>query len=286
MQLTKNNYEEYAIDWLDGNLKGEELRQMELFLSENPDILAELQGLDLTAIPQETIIYTKKDGLYRKKSVLGLPILALLLFTIIISFSALLIFGNKTKVSEQQKEVQFAENQDNNQKIEKNTTKKEEKIKRESENSNISTSDSKPQQQAALNTTVNSTVQQNKVKQSDINDSNQIPFPRSVKENKTSETDSLKQLLDSLQQVQGLPKIEWSSQPMAHINHQNLKIDYTVNDYTSKILIEAMLLESKTNQKQELVVRKVKGIKTPLGTIKFKEIREALLPESYFAALK
>ena len=45
MRIDRNNYEEFAMDYLDGSLTGNDLRSFEEFLRENPDIASEIADL-------------------------------------------------------------------------------------------------------------------------------------------------------------------------------------------------------------------------------------------------
>lgn len=54
MSVDRTNYEEWALDFLEGTLSPEEHQAFVLFLEENPDLQEEFQGfeeLDLTAVP-------------------------------------------------------------------------------------------------------------------------------------------------------------------------------------------------------------------------------------------
>ena len=52
MDINRNNYEVYMIDYLDGNLSPEKVDELMVFLDKNPDIKEEAEGLDMT-LPEE-----------------------------------------------------------------------------------------------------------------------------------------------------------------------------------------------------------------------------------------
>lgn len=55
MDLNRNNYELYVIDYIEGNLSSDMEQQMRTFLSENPDISAEIDGVGEFALDSEPI---------------------------------------------------------------------------------------------------------------------------------------------------------------------------------------------------------------------------------------
>ena len=64
--INRNNYEIYAIDYLEGKLTGEKLQEFENFLRLNPDIAAELEELAGIRLQPDSIVFKPKDSL--KKS--------------------------------------------------------------------------------------------------------------------------------------------------------------------------------------------------------------------------
>ena len=64
--INKNNYEIYAIDYLEGNLPPELKREFEAFLSANPDIAKELQDINGLELAEDNTSYELKS--YLKKS--------------------------------------------------------------------------------------------------------------------------------------------------------------------------------------------------------------------------
>lgn len=64
--INRNNYEEYLLMYLDGELSSEDTRSVELFLESNPDIKEELLLLQQTILQPEEIEFTAKHTLYRK----------------------------------------------------------------------------------------------------------------------------------------------------------------------------------------------------------------------------
>ncbi len=67
MKLSRANYETYLIDYLDGKLKPLEVANLLLFLEQNPDIKAEFEGIELTALTEIPVdLYPNKETLKKK----------------------------------------------------------------------------------------------------------------------------------------------------------------------------------------------------------------------------
>lgn len=60
-----HNYEEYMIDYIEGNLSPSLLKKMEKFLAHNPEIKEELYGLDEVFLLKEDISFSAKESLYK-----------------------------------------------------------------------------------------------------------------------------------------------------------------------------------------------------------------------------
>jgi hypothetical protein len=72
MRITQENYEKYFIDYLDGNLTEHEIELFEVFLSRNPDLRADLEGLEKIRIHPLNDLFPEKGLL--KKPDLTLPV--------------------------------------------------------------------------------------------------------------------------------------------------------------------------------------------------------------------
>jgi len=72
MQIDRSNYEIWIIDWLDGNLDNNQVRQLREFLDENPDIRDEFEDTETINIKPFSNSYNNKSLL--KKSVEDLPL--------------------------------------------------------------------------------------------------------------------------------------------------------------------------------------------------------------------
>jgi hypothetical protein len=68
IKISKSNYEEFMIDYLDGTLSEEREAELLLFLDANPELKAELEGLDEMVLDIDTPVFEFRDGL--KKSIL------------------------------------------------------------------------------------------------------------------------------------------------------------------------------------------------------------------------
>jgi hypothetical protein len=61
MKINRHNYEEYLIDFMDGNLSANEVEAVMSFLESNPDIKAEYEELNGDQLIAEEIIFDKKN---------------------------------------------------------------------------------------------------------------------------------------------------------------------------------------------------------------------------------
>jgi len=76
MNLTRHNYEEYFILYLDNELKAEECAQVQQFIRENPDLEEELLTLQKALLdPEEVYFFADKASLYREEAVSRAPII-------------------------------------------------------------------------------------------------------------------------------------------------------------------------------------------------------------------
>lgn len=65
MKIDRHNYEEYLLEYLEGELKGEILEAMEAFLAIHPEILPEVEGLSHIRLQAPTIHYPLQHNLKR-----------------------------------------------------------------------------------------------------------------------------------------------------------------------------------------------------------------------------
>lgn len=63
MKPDRSNYEIWFTDWLDGNLSEQEIGELKLFLSENPDLEEELNGLSVVSLNPPDLMFSGKKGL-------------------------------------------------------------------------------------------------------------------------------------------------------------------------------------------------------------------------------
>ncbi len=67
MKITRENYEIYFLDYLDGNIKGDLIKDLTVFLRENPDLSDELIRTGAVKLEQDTSSYAEKEKLYKEK---------------------------------------------------------------------------------------------------------------------------------------------------------------------------------------------------------------------------
>ncbi|HSH19412.1 MAG TPA: hypothetical protein VLA03_03115, partial [Draconibacterium sp.] len=67
MKITRNNYEAFFIDYLEGNLDNKMVDDFIEFLQQNPDLKEELSLFENVSIEQEKITFNKKELLLKEK---------------------------------------------------------------------------------------------------------------------------------------------------------------------------------------------------------------------------
>jgi len=67
MEINKNNYEAYFLDYLEGNLNENLVNDFIEFLQQNPYLKEELSLLESVSIEPENIPFNKKDNLFKQK---------------------------------------------------------------------------------------------------------------------------------------------------------------------------------------------------------------------------
>jgi hypothetical protein len=65
MKITRENYEPFFLDYLEGNLNEPLLNELNEFLQQNPDLKEELRLCEAVNLPSENINFTGKEKLYR-----------------------------------------------------------------------------------------------------------------------------------------------------------------------------------------------------------------------------
>jgi hypothetical protein len=67
MNIDRQNYEAYFLDYIEGNLNAAEIARLMDFLVSNPDLKAELENYEPVTLAPETNIYTEKDTLKKNR---------------------------------------------------------------------------------------------------------------------------------------------------------------------------------------------------------------------------
>jgi hypothetical protein len=65
MMITRDNYEPFFLDYLEGNLEENMIDQFLDFLEKNPDLKEELHLFENIHIPEEQVVYSGKEQLYK-----------------------------------------------------------------------------------------------------------------------------------------------------------------------------------------------------------------------------
>ena len=63
MKINQHNYEEFFIDYLDGNLSDSQIIELENFLLQHPELREELEDMENIVISEENIHFHKKESL-------------------------------------------------------------------------------------------------------------------------------------------------------------------------------------------------------------------------------
>lgn len=63
MKITRENYEGFFLDYIEGNLAAERVSELLVFLAENPDLAAELDGLDTATTASNEVVFSFKNEL-------------------------------------------------------------------------------------------------------------------------------------------------------------------------------------------------------------------------------
>ena len=69
MEINKHNYEEYILDYLEGNLRGDLLEAMDAFLLLHPEVLEAVVGLDQVRLEAPAVAYPAAHALRREETV-------------------------------------------------------------------------------------------------------------------------------------------------------------------------------------------------------------------------
>lgn len=67
MKITRDNYEPYFIDYLDGNLDQGILKELLDFIQQNPDLKEELQLIDNFKVEAEEVLFENREKLFKDK---------------------------------------------------------------------------------------------------------------------------------------------------------------------------------------------------------------------------
>ena len=67
MKITRENYESFFIDYLDGFLDEKLIDDFIEFLQQNPDLKEELSLFENVSVDAENISFDKKDQLFKEK---------------------------------------------------------------------------------------------------------------------------------------------------------------------------------------------------------------------------
>jgi len=66
MNINRNNYEEYFLDFVEGNLNDKQIKEVKLFLVQNPDLKNELNDFKIVKLIPENLVFPEKEFIKKK----------------------------------------------------------------------------------------------------------------------------------------------------------------------------------------------------------------------------
>ena len=104
--ITKHNYEEYALDYLEGKLSGVEIAAMHAFLAKYPEVREELNNFSLMPlIADENLVFGNKTALMKPANaapkVVALPLYASYYRAVAVAAGVVLMLGAGQQVESQ-----------------------------------------------------------------------------------------------------------------------------------------------------------------------------------------
>ena len=63
MKINRHNYESYFLDYIEGNLSKDDIRQLYLFLAQNPDLEEGIKNFENITLNGENVHYSNKQNL-------------------------------------------------------------------------------------------------------------------------------------------------------------------------------------------------------------------------------
>lgn len=297
MIITQENFEYYAIDYLDGNLDAKLQQKMEAYLEQHPEVkeeMAEMRAIVL--LPDEHIQFQHKNELLKptknswlKWWLISMFLLIGIIFSIVIVFYPKSVGTANTLLLEDQEQVyiRLPQKEDIAEKdnVNDNFTKIKEKII------------TKTTKEDKLNTQPSNLPLETMPKlDTRTQTSNSLPteepveMPQPLEEVKTAD----KELLDSIKATFEQQQKEKKPIPMASIDSRNISVEKTTDLYSVEIeqswkntlTQQGYTLESysKTIAGKKKKLNKFFELSAPFGKIRLGELKAALLPEAYMAS--
>jgi hypothetical protein len=302
MAITIENYEFYALDYLEGNLDETTQKAMDQFLNKHPEILAEMEEMKAFVLePEDDLIFEKKDSL--KKEVVLVPENksserrgALIPIWTRYAAAAAVILGliwttvQMTKSNEQPNPIEIVEKEQNQTKpqeqynnlenIKEEPKQQEVIVQEEVEVKVTDKQEAKPDKVLPQN---NQKINQDMIANVETKEpiknvefvENQNDQPIAKEEVQIQEEIKVEKLEQRIFSTQSIAVIDIEQDLTTDkIKQKNAVVELSLL-HESQMLVEAL---NSPKQKQQ------KKWKTPFGTIKWGEVAEALTPESYFAS--
>lgn len=279
MIINKENYELYAIDYMDGNLSMEQQQLMEQFLHKNPSIKTELEELGLIVLtPDKKVIYEGKADLMKPeaRSIAWWKGALFLVCLLVLSSSILWYQTHRTKTENQQTSV-FEEQKSVPKKPITNTIIQKEVTTTTTKAQNHTNIQSETVSKPTIIKEANAKEEVNAIKNIPTESNNKTQVIESEEPAKVIDV----QVIDSLKNEVKKPKIQ--PIPMASIEPNLFLLQHTDLMMEKMGEIHSDAIANSTAFTETKAVSKPKSLKTPFGKIQFSDIAEAFLPESYIA---
>ena len=69
MNITRDNYESFFLDYLEGSLDPSMMEQMHAFLERNPDLKAEMEEFEQVSLIADPVLFMEKEKLKKNLSI-------------------------------------------------------------------------------------------------------------------------------------------------------------------------------------------------------------------------
>ncbi len=292
MTITNDNYEFYALDYLEGNLDATTQKAMDAFLQKHPELQAEMEDMQEFVVleAEEELVFEKKASLKKalvsdavsSKGAFVLPVW--LRYAAAAAIILGLIFGvtQLTRPGQVSKEIKLVEQKNPTPPKSEKTT-----ILPPTENDHV----------ADLEIVEELAKQERTPQKRETKPRAVVPVEPMEKEELVVENQATQEKIKLPEEIKPIVESEPLKEKVlnkqrAYSTESIAAIDTDVQVLAFKTAQRNAVVEMSLLHESQLLVealstppsQKAKQWKTPFGTIKWKEVANALTPESYFAS--